>query len=113
MEVTGKEAKIYDAILQTLDAQSAEIEQLHASYEELQDTCDFLMDDLADLEEALDPYNEDHDDSGGESGDFSESYIAASCPACAYTFFYDEEDVTGNEMLVCPQCGEQFYRTER
>jgi DNA repair exonuclease SbcCD ATPase subunit len=108
MEFSGREAKIYSALTETLDALSSEMDALQRQYENLQDTCDTLQEEMVDLEESLGVYGyeEDKGDEEEEEG-FSENYVAATCPACANTFFFNQKEVA-EEALVCPECGKQF-----
>ncbi len=115
-----KEARIYSAIVEALDALALELEE-HMKLLELQrEDCDSLADEVDELQEAVYELEEslgaesDSDYDGvDEDGleELTESYISTTCPSCAYTFYYKYEEGRENEKLVCPGCGEEFGRS--
>ena len=115
-----REARVYSAIVEALDALALELEE-HMKLLELQrEDCDSLADEVDELQEAVyeleeslgtgpDSQYDDTDESGLE--ELTESYISTTCPSCAYTFYYKYEEGKENEKLVCPGCGEEFGRS--
>lgn len=113
-----KEARIYSAIVEALDALALEMEE-HMKLLELQrEDCDSLADEVDELQEAVYELEESlgaesDSDYADEDGleELTESYISTTCPSCAYTFYYKYEEGRENEKLVCPGCGEEFNRS--
>ena len=110
-----KEAKIYSAIVDALDALAQEMEDQAKLLEIQREDCDNLadeMDDLHDvvyeLEESLGVDDSDENEDGYEEP--AESYISVTCPACAYLFYYKYEEGKEEGKLICPSCGEEFSR---
>ena len=111
-----KEAKIYSAIVEALDAIALDLgehtkllELQREDYDSLADEVDELHEALYELEESVGIDSDGDYDSDEENlEELTESYLSVTCPSCAYSFYYkDEED---DEKLVCPSCGEEFNR---
>ncbi|MDR1741367.1 MAG: hypothetical protein LBR38_05920 [Synergistaceae bacterium] len=105
-----REGKLFAAITEALDALASElsehgrlIELQSGNYDELMEEFDELREDVYDLEQYVGPDSDEEED--------EDSYIATTCPSCAYCFYYKLEDGDENEKLVCPKCGEEFERS--
>ncbi|MDR1376944.1 MAG: hypothetical protein LBJ22_05490 [Synergistaceae bacterium] len=113
-----KEAKIYSAIVDALDALALEIEEhtklieLHREdYDALAEEMDDLHNAIYELEESVGMEDSEEDYDEEEREELTESYISMTCPSCAYSFYYKYEDGKEDEKLVCPSCGEEFSRS--
>jgi DNA-directed RNA polymerase subunit RPC12/RpoP len=97
----SKEAKVFDAIIDTLDEIAMAITDLEENQGELEELVSIIDEDLGELED--DYYDlDDEDDS-----DFEEEYYEVVCPTCGDTICLDEEMLDDGEMS-CPNCGEHL-----
>lgn len=114
-----KENRVYGAILESLDALALELKEQTKLLALQREDCDSLADEIDDLHEALyevqealeiDPDSdyEDDEDEDENAELTSESYASATCPSCAYTFYYRHEENREGMQIVCPGCGEEF-----
>lgn len=114
-----KDARVYFAIVEALDALALELGEHAKLLERQREDCDSLADEVDELHEAVYELEEsmgadaDYDDADEEDvpEELTESYISTTCPSCAYTFYYKYEEGKENEKLVCPGCGEEFNRS--
>lgn len=121
-----KEAKIYSAIVEALEALALDLEGhtkllelQREDYDSLADEVDELHEAVYTLEESIWLDDEDYEEGMEESytnnelEELTESYISITCPSCAYSFYckYDENEENGKHF-VCPACGEEFNRSE-
>jgi DNA repair exonuclease SbcCD ATPase subunit len=108
LEIEGKDAKIYGAVTEALYAlatqieeQNEKIESLRSLYDELEEECAALGNDILALEDLFKENEEEER--------YAASYISVTCPSCASIFYYEHEDnKEENEMLECPDCGKKF-----
>jgi predicted nucleic acid-binding Zn-ribbon protein len=112
LEIEGKDAKIYGAVAETLDAlatqieeQNEQIESLRSLYDELEEECTALGEDILVLEDLFDEYaKEDNEDDK-----YAASYVSVTCPSCTSVFYYEQgKNKEEDEMLECPDCGKKF-----
>ncbi|MGI5895816.1 MAG: CD1247 N-terminal domain-containing protein [Oscillospiraceae bacterium] len=99
----SKEAKVFDAIIDTLDEIAMAITDLEENQGELEELVSIIDEDLGDLE---DDFYEDDDDEADDD-DFDEEYYEVVCPTCGDTICLDESMLDEGEM-VCPNCGEHL-----
>jgi len=112
LEIDGKDAKIYGAVVESLDAlatqieeQNEQIESLRNIYDELEEECTALGEDILALEDLFDDYSKRDD----EDEKYAASYVSVTCPSCASVFYYEQgKDKEEDDMLECPDCGERF-----
>lgn len=113
LEIEGKDAKVYGAVAETLDAlatqieeQNEQIESLRNLYDELEEECTALGEDILVLEDLFDEYakNENDDEK------YAASYVSVTCPSCESVFYYEQEnnDKEEDDMIECPDCGKKF-----
>jgi len=113
LEIEGKDAKIYGAVAEALDAlatqieeQNEQIESLRNLYDELEEECATLGDDILALEDIFDEYAKREN---YEEEKYAASYVSVTCPSCTSVFFYEQSDNKDeNEVLECPDCGKRF-----
>ena len=113
LEIEGRDAKIYGAVAEALDAlatqieeQNEQIESLRSLYDELEEECTALGDDLTALEDLFDEYLKEKDDEENEG--YAMSYVSITCPSCASTFYYEQGENDEEDDIECPDCGEKF-----
>ena len=99
----SKEAKVFNAIIDTLDEIAMAMTDLEENQGELEELVSIIDEDLGDLE---DDFYEDDDDEAGDV-DFDEEYYEVVCPTCGDTICLDESMLDEGEM-VCPNCGEHL-----
>ncbi|WP_367925784.1 CD1247 N-terminal domain-containing protein [uncultured Ruthenibacterium sp.] len=105
-DVTTKEGKVLNAIVELLDQMADSVEQIDEDVDQLYDEVDAISEDLEDVESCL--YSEDED---SEDDDYDEEYEAGlyeiTCPNCGEVVCVDE-DMLADENLACPNCGTKF-----
>lgn len=114
MEQEERNAKIFSAVVEALDALALEIEEhtrlfdhVHQATEELTDEVYELHDAVYELEQSIGlDSDQDYDETDGD--DPAESYISVTCPSCAYSFYYRCEDEKDGDKLICPGCGKEI-----
>jgi len=112
LEIEGRDAKIYGAVADVLDAlatqieeQNEQIESLRSIYDELEEECTALGEDITALEDLFDEYAKEDD---GEVEKYTTSYVSVTCPSCSSIFYYEQGENEEDEMLKCPECGEKI-----
>jgi predicted RNA-binding Zn-ribbon protein involved in translation (DUF1610 family) len=113
LEIEGKDAKIYGAVAEALDAlatqieeQNEQIESLRHLYDELEEECTVLREDILVLEDLFDGYAKREND---DVEKYAASYVSVTCPSCASVFYYEHgKNRDENEILECPDCGKKF-----
>ena len=112
LEIEGKEAKIYGAVAEALDAlatqieeQNEQIESLRSLYDEIEEECTALGEDISTLEDLFDEYAKDENE---DDERYAASYISVTCPSCSTVFYYEQDESEDNDMLECPECRERF-----
>ena len=98
----SKEAKVFDAIIDTLDEIAMAITDLEENQGELEELVSIIDEDLGELEDDYYDLDDDEDDS-----DFEEEYYEVVCPTCGDTICLNEEMLDDGEM-ACPNCGEHL-----
>lgn len=100
------EKKIYNGIVDALNALADEIDD-HAEVldeqqeflEDLSEYCEQLEEDMSSLEGDIDDMDDLMDDETGEIFDSQE------CPECGHVFFFRSEARMEDGSLQCPECG--------
>ena len=113
LEIEGREAKIYGAVADALDAlatqieeQNEQMESLRSLYDELEEECTALEEDVSALEDLFDEYAKEDDDEDEER--YATSYVSVTCPSCSSVFYYEQGENEDSDMLECPDCGKKF-----
>lgn len=101
IDLTSKEGKLFNAILDVLDEMAVSIVDVEEAYDELQEVVDAIDEDLGELEE--DFYDED--DCDCDCCDEEEYEIV--CPTCGDSIYVDFDMLEEGEM-ECPNCGERL-----
>lgn len=99
----SKEAKVFEAIIDTLDEIAMAVTDLEENQGELEELVSIIDEDLGELED--DYYDLDEEEDGDD--DFGEEYYEVVCPTCGDTICLDEEMLDEGEM-ACPSCGEHL-----
>lgn len=103
-----KEAKLFAAIIDTLDEVASELSDMEEDMEDLSDYIEEIDEDLGDVEEYVyDDFDDDCDcccdddcDCGCEDG-----CLEVLCPACNQEVCIGFEDIDDNGESECPCCG--------
>ncbi len=101
IDLTSKEGKLFNAILDVLDEMALSIVDVEEAYDELQEVVDAIDEDLGELEE--DFYDEDDCDCGC----CDEEEYEIVCPTCGDSIYVDFDMLEEGEM-ECPNCGERL-----
>ena len=99
----SKEAKVFEAIIDTLDEIAMAVTDLEENQGELEELVSIIDEDLGELED--DYYDLDEEEDGDDY--FGEEYYEVVCPTCGDTICLDEEMLDEGEM-ACPNCGEHL-----
>ena len=99
LDLTSKEGKLLNAIIDTLDDIAFEVSDLQEIVGELGDQIDMIDEDLDGLEEAV--YGED------DECDCEDGLYEVVCPTCGDEIYLDEGMLAEGEM-ACPSCGEHI-----
>ncbi len=113
LDKNSKEAKIFTAIIETLDDMADSIEMLDESVCELEELTDALDEDLGELED--DFYEDDCDcdcdcdcdPDDCDDCDCDELFYEVVCPNCNDTVCLDEGMIEEGS-IDCPGCGEHL-----
>jgi DNA repair exonuclease SbcCD ATPase subunit len=113
LEIEGKDAKIFGAVAEALDAlatqieeQNEQIESLRNLYDELEEECTALGEDILVLEDLFDEYSKRENEEGDK---YAASYVSVTCPSCASVFYSEQgKNKDGDETIECPDCGKKF-----
>ena len=104
-DVSTKEGKLMAAVVETLDAMAARVEEIDTDVDQLFDEVDAVSEDLEDVEDYL------FDDEDEDDEDYADEYEAGlyeiTCPNCGEVVCVDE-DMLASDDLTCPSCGTKF-----
>ena len=101
----SKEAKLYDAIIDTLDEIAMAITDLEENQDEMNELVSIIDEDLGELEN--DYYDLDDDDEDEDDFSDEDEYYEVVCPTCGDTICLDEDMLDEGE-ISCPNCGEHL-----
>ena len=106
-DVSTKEGKLMAAVVETLDAMAARVEEIDTDVDQLFDEVDAVSEDLEDVEDYL------FDGEDGDEEDYADEYEAGlyeiTCPNCGEVVCVDE-DMLASDDLTCPNCGAPVTR---
>ena len=94
----SKEGKLISVMIGILEEVGLSLEDMEENALNLGEEIDALSDDLADVESIV--YDEDEDDEDEEDDDF----VELQCPECGETIYFDEDMLTEDGALICPNC---------
>lgn len=100
IDKTGKEGKLFAAILDMLDEMALEIADGVDVQNEMQEQLNEVDEDLADLEEYI---YEDEDD---ELYDCDDEGLFMTCPKCGDDIYVEFDAISDDCTVDCPNCGE-------
>jgi len=106
----SKEAKVFEAIIDTLDEIALSITDLEENQGEMDELLSIIDEDLGELEDDyydLDDDEDDDDEDYDEFFDDDEELYEVVCPTCGDTICLDEEMIEEGE-IACPNCGEHL-----
>lgn len=103
-----KYAKLFTAIVDTLDLIAEELADHDDTLTELDDCVEELYDNLDAYDEILfgeedDLLDDDLDDAFDE-----DEFFEVICPNCAETIYFDEDMLDAPDGLICPNCNEDI-----
>ena len=98
----AKQKKLFNAIIDALDAIAEELSDHDDAIEEINDSIDEIYDDMDDYDEIL--YGEDEDDEDEDVDD--DDFFEVVCPSCGETIYFDEDMLDNPDGLICPNCNE-------
>ena len=110
LDENSKEAKLYSAIIDTLDEVASELSDIEEDMEDLSDYIEEIDEDLGDVEEYV--YDEDDcdcdcccDDDDDCDCCCDDDCIEVTCPACENEVCIDFDDINDDGETECPCCG--------
>ncbi len=103
-----KYAKLFSAIVDTLDLIAEEVSDHEDILDDLEDSVDEIFENLDEYDEILfddeDPDDEDDEEFDGEIDD--DDFYEVVCPNCGETIYFDEDMLDQPDGLICPNCNE-------
>lgn len=120
LDVTTKEGKLLNAMLEVLEEIVDELDELSAEQEELNEYAEAIDEDLGDLEAEVygeDDYPEDDDDDDEDYEDEDwddENYIEVECPQCHDVVRFASSILANRDVteVTCPNCSKVVYLNE-
>ncbi len=118
------EGKAINALVELCDELAAEIKHislragaLEQSLEDVNDYVDAIDSDLFTVEESLnlndslEEFDDDLDDLDDLDDDYdyddeSDAIYQVTCPKCGTECLFSEDDIIGEDGVICPECGE-------
>lgn len=99
MNIGGEgQGKLLNAMISTMDEMADAIDENEAAMAEIDECLDDIYDELDNIDDYLsDDEDEDEDD---EDDDF----VELQCPECGETIYFDEDMLTEDGALICPNC---------
>ena len=83
------QAKLFAAIIDTMDAIADEVDENESSISELGECVDEIYDDLDDIEDIL------FDDE-----DLDDDFVEVECPHCGETIYFDQDMLESSDDLI-------------
>lgn len=100
LDEDSKEAKLFSAVVDTLDEIASELSDFEEDYEDLNDYITEIDEDLGDLEGIV--YGEDDDCC---CCDDDCDCVEVHCPACGEDVCIDIDCIDEDGVCQCPNCG--------
>ena len=102
-----KYAKLFTAIVDTLDVIAEEISDHEDILDDLEDSVDEIFENLDEYDEILfDDYADDDDMEEFDPEDLEDDFYEVVCPNCGETIYFDEDMLDSPDGLICPNCNE-------
>lgn len=100
-----KYAKLFTAIVDTLDLIAEEVSDHEDILDDLEDSVDEIFENLDEYDEIL--FDEDEDEAEEDfDDDFEDDFYEVICPNCGETIYFDEDMLDQPDGLICPNCNE-------
>lgn len=101
-----KYAKLFSAIVDTLDVIAEEISDHEDILDDLEDSVDEIFENLDEYDEILFDEDYDEDDPDYDPDDIDDDFFEVVCPNCGETIYFDEDMLDSPDGLICPNCNE-------
>ncbi len=105
-----KYAKLFTAIVDTLDVIAEEISDHEDILDDLEDSVDEIFENLDEYDEILfddeDDDDEEDNDEEFDPEDLEDDFYEVVCPNCGETIYFDEDMLDSPDGLICPNCNE-------
>ena len=105
-----KYAKLFTAIVDTLDVIAEEISDHEDILDGLEDSVDEIFENLDEYDEMLfddeDEDDEEDEDDKFDPEDLEDDFYEVVCPNCGETIYFDEDMLDSPDGLICPNCNE-------
>jgi len=107
-----KYAKLFTAIVDTLDVIAEEISDDEDILDDLEDSVDEIFENLDEYDELLfddeddEDKDEDETDDEFDPEDLEDDFYEVVCPNCGETIYFDEDMLDSPDGLICPNCNE-------
>ena len=99
-----KYAKVFTAIVDTLDLIAEEMADHEDALADLDDSVEEIFENLDEYDDLL--YG-DEDDEDEDEDDFDEDgFFEIVCPNCGETIYFDQDMLDRPDGLICPNCNE-------
>lgn len=100
-----KYAKLFTAIVDTLDVIAEEMSDHADIIDDLEDSVEEIFDNLNEYDDMLFG-DEEEDDDDFDAEDLDDDFFEVVCPNCGETIYFDEDMLDSPDGLICPNCNE-------
>ena len=97
-----KYAKIFTAIVDTLDVIAEEMADHEDAITDLDESVDEIFENLDEYDDFL--YGDEDEDEEDEFDD--DDFFEIVCPNCGETIYFDQDMLDSPDGLICPNCNE-------
>ena len=98
-----KYAKIFTAIVDTLDVIAEEMADHEDALADLDDSVEEIFENLDEYDDFL--YGDEDEDEEDEEFD-EDDFFEIVCPNCGETIYFDQDMLDTPDGLICPNCNE-------
>ena len=97
-----KYGKLFKLIVETLDEMADTVDENEEAIIDMDECIDDICDELSDIDECLDALCDCCD---CDKCDFcDDDFVEVECPHCGETIYFDEDMLTEDGALICPNC---------
>lgn len=98
-----KYAKVFTAIVDTLDVIAEEMSDHEDALADLDDSVEEIFENLDEYDDFL--YGDEDEDEDEEAFD-DDDFFEIVCPNCGETIYFDQDMLDSPDGLICPNCNE-------
>ena len=114
LNTESNEGKLIEKMLEVLSDLAAEVEDLRADHDDLNEYVESIDSDLSDMEDML--FGDEDEEGCGchchgddEDDDEDESLVEYTCPHCGEEMTFEVENFDFDEDYLCPSCHQPLF----